>query len=166
MRILPGKPSFLSKWHSSPPDRLGDLRTIIRSKNEVKTLVFRRVCSYRTRLEEILHSAGVKNARLLDFGTLDGILDCVAAGPGITLLPTSVIKSSHWRDAVCLHEPLPGHARVDTLFIRSRDGFLSSALRSFLRCVDHDVAGTQKVGDRLEWAGRASIQRNTKSAHG
>src|ERR1700726_4935388 len=49
-----------------------------------------------------------------------------AAGLGITLLPTSVIKSGRWRDTVRLHEPPPDHARVDTLFIRRRDGFLSA----------------------------------------
>jgi DNA-binding transcriptional LysR family regulator len=145
---------------------LGDLRTILRSKNELKMLVFRQGCSYRTRLEEILHSAGVKSVRLLEFGTLDGILGCAAAGLGITLLPTSVIKSSRWRDAVRLHKPPPDHARVDTLFIRRRDGFVSTALRSFLQCVDHGVAGTQKGVYRLEGNGRASIRRNTQSAHG
>jgi LysR family transcriptional regulator, cell division regulator len=67
-----------------------------------------------------------RTKRLLEFGTLDGILGCAAAGLGITLLPTSVIKSSRWRDSVRLHEPPPDHARVDTLFIRRRDGFLSA----------------------------------------
>jgi len=37
-------------------------------------------------------------------------------------------------------------AEVDTVFIRPRDGFVSSALEAFLRC----VRGTQAVADAAE----------------
>lgn len=109
-----------------------NLRTILRPENDVKILVFRSGCSYRNRLEEIVHSAGVQSVRLLEFGTLDGILGCVSAGLGITLLPTSTIKPSRWRNLVRMHKPPANHAKVDTLFIWRRDAFLSSALRRFI----------------------------------
>jgi DNA-binding transcriptional LysR family regulator len=99
-----------------------------------RILIFRAGCSYRSRLEEMLDSAGVREWRVLEFGTLDGILGCVSAGLGITFLPKSVAASSRWRRAVRLHRPPAGHERVDTLFVRPKDGFLSPALRCFLEC--------------------------------
>nr|WP_242482008.1 LysR family transcriptional regulator [Paracraurococcus ruber] len=54
---------------------------------ELKVLVFRAGCSYRQRLEATLAARGIAGVRRLEFGTLDGIVGCVAAGVGVTLLP-------------------------------------------------------------------------------
>jgi uncharacterized DUF497 family protein len=56
----------------------------------VKLLVFRAGCVYRGRLERLLQAHGIAAFRLLELGTLDGILGCVGAGVGITLLPRAV----------------------------------------------------------------------------
>ncbi|EFL20748.1 LysR family transcriptional regulator [Streptomyces himastatinicus ATCC 53653] len=44
-----------------------------------RILVFRTGCSYRRRLESILHARGAMGVRCMEFGTLDGILGCVGA---------------------------------------------------------------------------------------
>lgn len=98
----------------------------------LKIVVLRAGCSYRQRLEEILATRGVVKVRRLEFGTLDAILGCVAAGLGLTLLPKSVVGAA-WRDGrVAIHTLPPAEARVETLFIRRRDAFVSSALAAFL----------------------------------
>ena len=101
----------------------------------LKIVVLRAGCSYRQRLEEILARRGVVGLRRLEFGTIEGIIGCVAAGLGVTLLPKSVVGLA-WREGrVAVHELPVAEARVDTLFIRRGDAHLSSALTAFLQCV-------------------------------
>ncbi|MCB8882171.1 LysR family transcriptional regulator [Acidisoma cellulosilytica] len=99
---------------------------------EVKIIVFRRGCSYRQRLDNLLAQLGIQTARHLEFGSLDAILGCVAAGVGISLLPRAVV-SPFWQDGrVLAHELPPQDARVATMFIHHKDVHPSSALRAFL----------------------------------
>lgn len=102
--------------------------------HDPRIVVLRAGCSYRQRLETILAARGIVDVRRLEFGTIDGILGCVAAGLGLTLLPRSVVGPA-WRDGrVAIHELPAAEASVATLFIRCRDGFVSSALAAFLQC--------------------------------
>ncbi|MBI2158662.1 MAG: LysR family transcriptional regulator [Candidatus Rokubacteria bacterium] len=105
------------------------------TRGDLKIVVLRAGCSYRQRLEDILVKRGVAGARLLEFGTLEAIVACVAAGLGVTLLPKALIGPV-WRDGrVAIHELPAADALVDTLFIRRRDAYVSSALAAFLHCV-------------------------------
>jgi DNA-binding transcriptional LysR family regulator len=100
----------------------------------LRIVVLRTGCSYRQRLEEILARRGVVGLRRLEFGTLDAILGCVAAGLGVTLLPRSLAEPARREGRIAVHELPPAESRVETLFVRRRDGFVSSALAAFLRC--------------------------------
>ncbi|WP_448188039.1 LysR substrate-binding domain-containing protein [Azospirillum sp. sgz301742] len=102
-------------------------------KSELKIVVFRAGCSYRHRLEAILARRGIVSLRLLEFGTLDSILACVGAGIGITMLPRAVAARAVRDGLVAVHDLPPAEADVETVFIRRRDAFLSSALGAFLR---------------------------------
>jgi DNA-binding transcriptional LysR family regulator len=99
---------------------------------ELKLVVLRLGCSYRQRLEEILARRGVVGLRRLEFGTVDGVLGCAAAGLGVTLLPRALAEAARRRGRIRLFSLPPDEASVETLFIRRRDGFVSSALRAFL----------------------------------
>ncbi|HLH26821.1 MAG TPA: LysR substrate-binding domain-containing protein [Chloroflexota bacterium] len=111
-----------------------DLDAYLAAADEVKLIVFRTGCSYRQRFEAILAARGHTALRRLELGTLDGIVGCVAASVGITLLPRAVVEQA-WRDGhVALH-PLPAEqACVPTVFVRRRDAFVSSALARFVDC--------------------------------
>jgi DNA-binding transcriptional LysR family regulator len=101
-------------------------------KGGLKTIVFRAGCSYRDRLDAVLASRGVVGVRRLDFGSVEGILGCVAAGVGVTLLPKGVVEAA-WREGrVAVHELPLAESRVDTMFVRRRDAYTSSALAAFL----------------------------------
>ncbi|HEX2890603.1 LysR family transcriptional regulator [Vineibacter terrae] len=101
-------------------------------EGDLKIVVLRAGCSYRQRLEDILARRGAVGARLLEFGTIEAILGCVAAGLGVTLLPRALVAGSRHGERIALHA-LPVHeAHVETLFIRRRDNHVSSALRAFL----------------------------------
>jgi len=101
-------------------------------KGDLKIIVLRAGCSYRQRLEDILAKRGIVAVRQLEFGTLEVIISCVAAGLGVTLLPRALIGHV-WRDGqVGVHELPNSEAVVETLFVRRRDGFVSSALSALL----------------------------------
>ncbi|HKX10485.1 MAG TPA: LysR substrate-binding domain-containing protein [Stellaceae bacterium] len=101
----------------------------------LKLIVFRSGCSYRTRLEALLAERGVVNPRRLEFGTLDGIIGCVGAGIGVTLLPRVVVARAARDGRVALHRLPSQEARIDTVLIRRRDSFLSTALARFIEIV-------------------------------
>lgn len=108
--------------------RLDDLA----DESDLRIVVFRVGCSYRQMLESWLASRGVPARRTLEFGTVDGILGCVAAGIGITLLPRSVVQPPAAQGRVAIHEVAPDVASVSTVFVRRSDRFLGSALTAFL----------------------------------
>jgi DNA-binding transcriptional LysR family regulator len=100
---------------------------------ELKVVVLRAGCSYRQRLEDILARRGLVDLRLLEFGTIEAILACVAAGIGVTLLPKALIGTVSRDKQVATHALPCAEALVDTIFIRRRDAFVSSALAAFLQ---------------------------------
>jgi LysR family transcriptional regulator, cell division regulator len=104
------------------------------SRGEVKIVVFRAGCSYRRHLEAYLTQRGVARLCRLELGTLEGMLGCVGAGLGVTLLPRGVAAPAALAGRVALHELPPALSRATTVFIRRRDGFVSSALTAFLHC--------------------------------
>jgi LysR family transcriptional regulator, cell division regulator len=109
------------------------------SINELKTIVFRIGCSYRQRLDNLLNRAGILVAQPLEFGSIEAITGCVAAGVGITLLPKGVVATA-WRDGqVAVHQLDPEFAEVQTVFIRRTDAYVSSALSAFLGTVRPEV---------------------------
>ena len=99
---------------------------------DVRIVVLRAGCSYRQRLEGVLAKRGVQAPRLLEFGTLEAIFRCVSAGLGVTLLPRSLLDRVWEKAAVSVHELPKPEAHVQTLFVRRRDAFASSALLAFL----------------------------------
>ncbi|HEV2302157.1 MAG TPA: LysR family transcriptional regulator [Stellaceae bacterium] len=99
---------------------------------DLKIIVFRIGCSYRQRLEAILAERGLVVTRSLEFGTIEGILGCVAAGIGVSLLPRAVVAEAAREGRIALHTLPPTQAQVETVFVRRRDGFVSSALKAFL----------------------------------
>lgn len=116
---------------------------VLAQKGDVRIIVLRVGCSYRQRLEEILARRGVVAPRRLEFGSLDAIVGCVAAGLGVTLLPKSLIGPIWGDGRVAVHALSAAESRVDTLFIRRRDGLVSSALAAFLKCVRPVLARAQ-----------------------
>jgi DNA-binding transcriptional LysR family regulator len=98
-------------------------------------LVFRTGCSCRQRLEQVLAEFGWPSAARLEFGTLDGIIGCVAAEMGVTLLPGAVVERAEQNRSIRTHALTGSKGRVETLFIRRRDVHEDTALRSFVTCL-------------------------------
>jgi DNA-binding transcriptional LysR family regulator len=103
-------------------------------------LVFRTGCTYRQRLEQVFVEFGWPSAARFELGTLDGMIGCVAADMGVTLLPRAVVERSAMTGSVSIHTLSPSHARVETLFVQRSAGHQSSALQGF-------IAGLKKDDD-------------------
>jgi len=114
---------------------------------DLKTIVFQFGCSYRQRLETFLSESGVVAARPLEFGSLDAIIGCVSAGVGITLLPKGVVAAAIDAGQVAAHRLPKELARVETLFIRRNDAYVSSAMAAFVQMAK-DFYGRANAGRR------------------
>ncbi|PPQ37545.1 LysR family transcriptional regulator [Rhodopila globiformis] len=99
---------------------------------DFRIVVLRAGCSYRLRLEAWLSKRGIVGVRVLEFGTLEAILACVGAGLGMTLLPRGLVETARRAGQVGVHVLPPEDAMVETVFLRRRDGYVSSALEAFL----------------------------------
>lgn len=108
-----------------------NLSDLLRQRH-LKIIILKLGCSYRQRLEDVLARRGVVGLRRLEFGTIDGILGAVAAGVGITLLPRSLVAARVRAGEVAAHALPDNESQVDTVFIRPRGAFVSSALAAFL----------------------------------
>ena len=102
---------------------------------DLKVIVLRAGCSYRQRLEDLLNRRGIAAMRTLEFGTIEGLLGCVAAGLGITLLPRGMVEMVRHANRLAVHELPADEAFVDTVFIRPHEAYASSALVAFLHAV-------------------------------
>lgn len=101
-------------------------------------LVFRTGCTYRQRLEQVFVELGWPSAARFELGTLDGMIGCVAADMGVTLLPRAVVERSAMNGSIAIHTLSPAQARVETLFIHRRAGHQTSALSGFAHCLKKD----------------------------
>ena len=106
------------------------------ASGDVKILVLRAGCSYRQRLEALLARLGVPTPRMLEFGTLEAIYACAGAGLGITMLPRALVERASAAATLSLLTLAAGEAIVDTVFLRRRDAFATSALTVFLARVE------------------------------
>jgi DNA-binding transcriptional LysR family regulator len=123
---------------------------------EVRIVVLRAGCSYRQRLEELLARRGIPAPRILEFGTLEAIIACVAAGLGITLLPRALIGAIWDTDSVAVHSLPRREGVVETVFIRRSDAVPSAAVTAFLATIRSPSRSAARPQRRAARFSRAS----------
>lgn len=126
---LEATPVFTERLVVVTAPSVTDVDALIDSAEQLSVLVFREGCSYRRRLEEYVLARTATAPRIREFGTLEGILGCVGAGMGITMLPRAVVRE-HGR--VRAHRLPRDLAHAETVFVRRRDVPTTAALRRFL----------------------------------
>jgi len=113
-----------------------------------KVLVFKVGCHYRQRLERYIADEGVGVSSQMEFGTIDGIIGCVAAGLGITMLPRSVVERSARRGDVAVHTLPATYRRADTQFITRKAQIRSPALERLIDVIRSDRAPAARPAKR------------------
>lgn len=105
-------------------------------------LVFQSGCSYRTQLERWLAVSGGKY-QTMEFGSIEGILGCVAAGMGVSILPRSIVERSQYQETCSLRQLPDDFTAMTTWLVRRRDEKPGKALQAF-----HDLVVSAN-SDRL-----------------
>lgn len=103
-------------------------------------LAFREGCGYRSRAEYLLRQSGQVPYRVMEFGALDAILGCVAAGMGLTVLPRRVVEREPWCHMLRITPITLAEAQVPTCFVRRVDQPETQALHAFLAVASADEA--------------------------
>lgn len=105
-------------------------------------MAFRQGCSYRQRIELLLASQGVNAARIFEFGSLDAMLGCVAAGMGYTILPRATVEAHQYRFGIYTLALPASIAHIDTYFVTHTPTGWTPALARFADMLHEAVAGT------------------------
>ena len=133
--------SFVEELVIITPAPYRSVSEYLRQSALPKLLVFKSGCHYRQRLEWYLGGEGISVLSPMEFGTIDGIVGCVAAGLGISMLPRSVIERSARRKDLAIHKLGKPHRYVETQFVTHKAQVRSLALTRLI-----DVVVSQRTG--------------------
>ena len=137
--------SFVEELVIITPATYRTLRAYLKQSTMPKLLVFKAGCHYRQRLERYLGTEGVSVLSPMEFGTIDGIIGCVAAGLGISMLPRSLIERSARRKEVAIHELGKSHGRVETQFVTHKAQVRSLAVSRLIEVITSERERTART---------------------
>lgn len=100
-----------------------------------KVLVFRAGCFYRQKLSHYLYDEGFDQLEEMEFGTFDGIIGCVSAGLGITMLPKSVVERCALRNEIRIHALPKNIGVVETAFVTRKAEAPTAALERLIEII-------------------------------
>ena len=106
------------------------------ARGALTAIVFRQGCSYRHLLEAQFASRGWLPYKRIEFGTVEGILGCVAADVGVTVLPRAVAERYSGAKGLRIESFKPVPLRVDTLFVRRADAYVGATMRALRGILD------------------------------
>ncbi|WP_316274589.1 LysR family transcriptional regulator [Bacillus halotolerans] len=95
-------------------------------------LFFGTGCSHRDRVKRLLEEAGIRQQKIIEFGTLEAVIRGVSAGLGTALLPKSAISCSVHRQRVYVHQLPASYQDMTIVFIYRKDFFMTSAFQRFI----------------------------------
>jgi DNA-binding transcriptional LysR family regulator len=128
-------PAFVEELVLITPLPYRTIRQYLELGPVAKLFVFKAGCSYRYKLEQYLSQHGIALLNEMEFGTVEGIIGCVSAGLGISLLPRSVVERASRYHPVRAHRVAAEAGRAETLFITRKSSVRSEALERFIELV-------------------------------
>jgi DNA-binding transcriptional LysR family regulator len=139
---LQALPVFREELVLITPRTAGPIRSA-KDLGRLTMIAFAHGCSYRRRLDDWLGSENVIADRVLEFGSYQGMIACVAAGTGFAVVPKSVLDAVQATDKVRQHK-LPARiaANCTHLVWRGEASLALEGLISMLR----DEAGRDVLG--------------------
>jgi DNA-binding transcriptional LysR family regulator len=100
---LQALPVFREELVLITPRSIGPVRNA-KDLGRLTMIAFAHGCSYRRRLDEWLGNENVIAERVLEFGSYQGMIACVAAGTGFAIVPHSVLGAVQATDKVRQHK--------------------------------------------------------------
>lgn len=115
------------------PGGILTLRDLVSVRNaRLKVLVQRLGCSYTEKMIKALETKSSRAFRLLELGTLEGVLGFVEAGFGIAAMPRSFVDSLSAKRRVSLIDLPPGVRKLETYLIAPAAGDSRAVVNEFL----------------------------------
>jgi len=102
------------------------------AKGKVKIVVFDIGCSYRPKLEAWLNKNGIFNYQCTVLNTLEGIINFVEAGVGITILPEDVVSQIYYNRKLKTHAVDGEQGMLTTVITYRNDVPQSNAMKVFM----------------------------------
>ncbi|MGG3451092.1 LysR family transcriptional regulator [Domibacillus aminovorans] len=99
-------------------------------------LCFSRGCGYRAKLEDWFKDEKITPKKIMEFGTLETILGSVVAGLGITFVPKSSVSYLEEKGLIQCHSIPEKYSKINTIFIRRADTYLTSTVEKFIETID------------------------------
>ncbi|MEH6471368.1 MAG: LysR substrate-binding domain-containing protein [Halopseudomonas sp.] len=111
------------------------VRSAQQADGQSALILFREGCAYRACALAWQRECGHQVNEVMELGTLDGILGCVAVGLGCTLMPRRVVEYSRFRQELSV-EALPAHlAMIPTMMIRHRNAVPLKAVTTLVEAL-------------------------------
>ncbi|WP_213526597.1 LysR family transcriptional regulator [Paenibacillus sp. J31TS4] len=101
-------------------------------------LCFSQGCGYRARLEAWYKDQSVIPQKVLEFGTLETILQSVVVGLGVTFVPRAAVTQMEQNGLIRCHSLPEQYSRIKTVFIRRADAYLTSTMEKFLETIERN----------------------------
>lgn len=98
-------------------------------------LCFSEGCGYRARLEKWYKDQNLTPKKVMEFGTLETILQSVAAGLGITFVPRSSVAKLIENGTVHSYALPEKYSKIKTVFIRRADSYLTATMEKFIETI-------------------------------
>jgi len=102
------------------------------AKQQVKIVVFGEGCIFIARLESWLSSKGIINYKKTVLNSIEGIINFVEAGIGISILPDEIISEYYFRRKITSHPLDKQLGTMNTVLISRKDDQQSKALKAFV----------------------------------
>lgn len=103
-------------------------------------LVFPKPCAYRERLEQWFQEKGIALNKKIELGSSDGMIKCIAAGMGVSILPFSSVEKEVKMGIVSVHRIGKKLDSVPIMFVKRKDTLISKPLSAFMELLaDRDV---------------------------
>ncbi|WP_199415188.1 LysR family transcriptional regulator [Chitinophaga silvisoli] len=118
---------------SSDVKQLNDILTM----EQIRLIVFDQGCIFRARLEAWLSGKGIVQYQSTTLNSIEGIINFVEAGLGISILPKDVIDRYYSKRAIHYFPLNKELATMVTLLIYREDALMSQALKVFIE--EHKV---------------------------
>jgi len=101
-------------------------------RQPVRIVVFDQGCSYRPRLERWLEDKGVAHYQTIVANTLEGIINFVEAGVGITILPADLIDALYDQRKLKTYALTGELGQLQTIMAYRKDRVQSRAMEAFI----------------------------------
>lgn len=98
-------------------------------------ILFREGCAYRARALAWQRESGHQMGEIMEFGSLDGILGCVAVGLGCTLMPGWVVNNSRYGGELKTEKIASHLAYVPTVMVWHRATLPLKAMETLLESI-------------------------------